>query len=626
MRSPVWCVSLIMHSLSGDISLHCLMPQATILPYANIDWDQHLPRSQHYGDGYYGRDDGLAESRHVFLAGNKLHERWKQWSRPHFVIGETGFGSGLNFLAAWQLWREIAPKQARLHMVSVELHPMQPQDMRRALSAWPELTPLTDTLLADYPPPFPGYHRLIFDGGRIVLTLMFGDATSMWQESTAHVDAWFLDGFAPSGNPGMWQPDLFDAMAARSHAETTLATFTVARRVRDGLQSAGFTTSKATGFGRKRDMLCGEYHGAAYQPPASPSEVTIAGAGLAGIAAAHALAQRNIASTVMDPNGTDGGASANPAAVMMPYFTADWSARGRFYANSYWFSRNQMRHLPADMAQRCGILELPVEEKIRERQRKYLSLNIPDTVLRPVSATEATHHAGIALSSDGLWYPEAGWVSLQAWRDHMMACWSNHIQLVTQPLDDKACAQGHTVILATSGQLPEGLPSLPIKALRGQATRFASTSHSSRLSCVLHYGGYVTPAIHGHHICGSTYDRNQNQAHITEEDNRQNLSRLHRAVPVLIESTTDTLLPQVKGWAALRGTSAHHLPLIGSWQLHHPASLYTSLAHGSRGSLSCALAGELLASLICGEPLPVEQSVLAALLPKDLADVSTTVS
>ncbi|MES2501100.1 MAG: tRNA (5-methylaminomethyl-2-thiouridine)(34)-methyltransferase MnmD [Pseudomonadota bacterium] len=218
---------------------------------------QPQPYSTIFNDVYYSSDNGLLETDYVFLQGNHLKQRWQMLSSNSFTIIETGFGTGLNFLCAAQLWLQIAPQNALLHFISTEKYPLSLQDMTAALQAWPELNHLSQPLLAQYEAAHKQSIQLFDD--RVRLRLLIGDATDTLSITTTSADAWFLDGFSPAKNPDMWQPALFAQMARLSTNSTTFATFTSAGMVRRGLQTSGFQVNKQTGFGKKREMLNGRF-------------------------------------------------------------------------------------------------------------------------------------------------------------------------------------------------------------------------------------------------------------------------------------------------------------------------------------------------------------------------------
>ena len=229
---------------------------------ARVHWnDVAEPRSVAFDDNYFSPDTGLQESQQIFVEGNQLPQRWAALDTATFTIAETGFGTGLNFLATWQAWQTHANPQARLHYLSIEQHPLEPGDLARALAGWTELSHLSEQLVANYPPLLPGRHRLLFDGGSVVLDLQIDElATALDKLSTTDdlgIDAWFLDGFTPSRNPGMWTAELFQRMSVLSNKGATFATFTAASDVRRGLESAGFQVERLRGHSGKREMLQG---------------------------------------------------------------------------------------------------------------------------------------------------------------------------------------------------------------------------------------------------------------------------------------------------------------------------------------------------------------------------------
>ncbi|MBV1932600.1 MAG: FAD-dependent 5-carboxymethylaminomethyl-2-thiouridine(34) oxidoreductase MnmC [Porticoccaceae bacterium] len=251
-----------------------------VVETAIIDWEDNSLRSKLFSDIYFSGTDSYKETQHVFIDANKLSQRWAQLdSDSTFTIIETGFGTGLNFLATAQLWLEQGPKHGVLQFTSIEKFPLKHDDLNKALTAWPELEALSAQLSSQYPPPLPGYHRLYFEDSnkhrRIALTLIYADATAaleqlrssdhpaLSQHRVFNVDAWFLDGFAPAKNPAMWTDELFQRMTDLSNPQTTFSTFTAAGMVRRGLVNTGFVVNKVPGYGSKREMLIGSYQGKA---------------------------------------------------------------------------------------------------------------------------------------------------------------------------------------------------------------------------------------------------------------------------------------------------------------------------------------------------------------------------
>jgi tRNA U34 5-methylaminomethyl-2-thiouridine-forming methyltransferase MnmC len=231
---------------------------------ANIEWRDGQPYASEFQDVYFSTDNGLLETDYVFLQGNDLAARWLNSDLEAFNIAETGFGTGLNFLCAVNMWLSTAPDKAILHFVSVEKYPLSLQDMAAALSFWPQLKSLSEPLLAQYESLMNGTETISLYGNRVKLSLLIGDATERFSQIDDKFDAWFLDGFAPAKNPDMWKTALFQQMARLSKASTTFATFTSAGGVRRGLLHAGFAVSKRSGFSKKREMLIGHFTGSHY--------------------------------------------------------------------------------------------------------------------------------------------------------------------------------------------------------------------------------------------------------------------------------------------------------------------------------------------------------------------------
>lgn len=433
------------------------------LNHAELNWDENqLPISQAFDDVYFSKASGLDETRYVFLQHNRLPERWQEpeFSQRPFVIAETGFGTGLNFLCAWQAFEEFAPKDARLHFVSVEKFPLSFNDLRQSLELWPELKPLADQLIEAYPLPIPGSHRRHFDNGRVQLTLLQGDASECFSALEARIDAWFLDGFAPAKNPEMWTPELFQAIRRLSDHGTTVATFSAAGIVRNGLKGAGFEVKKVKGFGRKRHMVCGELEldaeGNAIQsvnpapdvipveplPLATPwqdtpwfrlpensrqqkaQHIAVVGAGIAGTTTAHALAQQGFQVSLIEQHKSAGlEGSGNRQGVLYVKLGTEPSAHSRFYLSGFEFSRHYFNNLQQQLNQHdqqtdfsqllwqpCGVLQLAHTDKEVKRQQSFMERNqFPADLLQAVSAEQASELSGTALHQSGLWFPQAGW-------------------------------------------------------------------------------------------------------------------------------------------------------------------------------------------------------------------------
>ncbi|WP_215782064.1 bifunctional tRNA (5-methylaminomethyl-2-thiouridine)(34)-methyltransferase MnmD/FAD-dependent 5-carboxymethylaminomethyl-2-thiouridine(34) oxidoreductase MnmC [Paludibacterium sp. B53371] len=642
---------------------------------AQLDWPEGLPFSTAFGDVYFSRDSGLDETRHVFIDGNDLPQRFAALEdNLLFSIGETGFGTGLNFLCAWQCFRRHAPAGARLAYVSVEKFPLSASDLRRALALWPELADEAGALCAQYGILPPGWHRFLFDEGRISLTLIIGDATESLQQVDGSIDAWFLDGFSPAKNPQMWSDELFLTMANLSADRASFATFTSAGFVRRGLQAAGFAVEKVPGHGSKREMSRGVYQAGSSarpwkapwyshppRPEAQERHAVVVGGGVAGAASAWSLARRGWQVTLIERHpalAREG--SGNEQGILYARLSPHATPLTQLVLAGYRFSLTLLQQLFAgqpDAWQPCGVLQLPVDEDERKKQHALINSGLADGWVEWLDRAAASERAGVALPQGGLFFPHAGWLHPAALANTLSAHPNIRVTTDTSVLElsrnadndlwvvsgeNGAVALGSVVILAGAAESAafDSTSHLPLKRIRGQVTHLPATAESQSLRTVLCHEGYVAPAHRGQHTLGASFKFNVEHLQLTAEEHQENLAMLRDMAPALHQACqADTLdLTRLAGRAAWRCTSPDYLPLIGpvaplrefvrtyaslaldaSLKLEHPTpwatGLYVNTAHGSRGMITAPLSGEILAAQICGEPAPLPQSLMQAVHP-----------
>lgn len=637
-----------------------------------LEWHDGQPYSSQYGDVYFSRDSGLDETRHVFLQHNQLHERWAHLaSGAHFVIGETGFGTGLNLLAAWQLWRQVAPPDAHLHFVSGEAWPLSLAELQQAHAAWPELAGLAGALQAIWHDLAPGFHRLHLDR-HVSLTLLIGDINQTLPELEAQVDAWFLDGFSPARNPDMWNPALYAQLARLAAPDCTLATFTSAGHVRRGLQEAGFEVTRVPGHGRKREMLAGRLRQPAtlhalqrYRPaPGSPRKALIAGGGMAGCAAAWSLAQRGWQVTLLEQHAALAQeASGNAAGVLYARLAPKMGPLAQLILAGLQYSQRVIGPLlgwDGDRASRCGVLQLAFDADEAERVHQLSALGLPDSLLHPVDAAAASMLAGVPMEQGGLFFPQAGWVhppalcqALSLHPNITVRCGQAITQL--QQLEhgwQVTSAAGETwqapvLILATAHHARQWQPRLPIRTLKGQVSYLPATTASQPLRTVVCAEGYLAPARHGQHALGATFEPHADDTSVTPAGHLENLHTLQQLHPSLHAALDgpnwQSLLERgetrdgLGGRAAFRAVCPDYSPLIGPLtdqdaiitprRLGQPLlqpgeaalppipGLFATLAHGTRGLITAPLAGEVLAAYLNHEPSPLPRAQRLAVHP-----------
>lgn len=602
-----------------------------------LSWRDGQPYSLEYGDIYFSRESGIDETRHVFLEQNRLAQRW-QALQPgeQFVIGETGFGTGLNFLCAWQLWMQVAPASAKLHFVSTELHPLQPDELRESLSLWPELVEYATQLSSQYATLTPGWHQMSFAGGQVTLTLIVGDVNETLPRLHAKVDAWFLDGFAPARNPEIWSDGVFQSMARCSASRATFATFTSAGIVRRGVEAAGFKVDKVRGHGNKREMLRGEYVAdVAVTPQNNLREAIVIGAGLAGSATAYSLARRGWKITLIERHPEIASeASGNHQGILYARISPKKNLLSDFALMGY---QHTLRAIPGlmpegdDTWRQCGLLQLAFDADEARRLSGILELALPVDLLNGVDQIEAGVLAGVQLPFDGIHFPGGGWVNppalcraLSGRPDIMIKTglevtellhdgkiWearSNGNVLASAPFVIVACA-AHTRRFAQTAHLP-------LRSIRGQVTHLPGTKGSMSLKKVLCSEGYAAPMRQGIHTIGATYGNLEETVELRNVDHAENLAMLAQLSPELYESLGgDGLqLDELGGRAACRCNVPDYLPLVGLVTPEMPG-MHVNTGHGSRGLITAMLAAEILASELEGEPAPVPAELIRAMSP-----------
>jgi len=584
------------------------------------------PFSSEFRDIYHSADGGLAQSRHVFLAGNRLPQRWAH--RDAFVILETGFGLGLNFLAAWDAWRADPARPRRLHFISVEHRPLSRVDLRDALAPFDAVQPMADALCEAYPPPFAGFHRVHFEGGTVILTLLLGPAHELLPQLVARVDAFFLDGFSPARNAAIWSPEVVRELARLAAPEATLATWTVAGGVRSALADAGFHVEKAEGFASKREMLVGHFAreaGAAISPE---RHCAVIGAGLAGTLAAERLALRGWHVDLVDARlerSTAAIGSLRPVVNLRDAANARISRSAFLYALQHFGALEKEGH--ALQWRRCGVLQLAADDDEAARFEAIVrSQGHPPEFLEYVDAHRAEEIAGRAVRGSGWWFPQAGWVapgtlaaaSLDRAGANVRRIAARAVQRLEREgrtwraLDEegRVVAEAGTIVLANAADARRLVPEarLLLSSVRGQLT-YLPPSEERSIRTIVSGTGYAAPLPEGGHVIGATYQHDDPDPSVRAADHRDNLARAETMLP----GFTRGLHPMaLHGWTGFRTTVPDRLPVFGAAAME---GLHFATGLGSRGLLWAPLGAELLACQLEGEPLPLSRDHAGGISP-----------
>jgi len=640
--------------------------------YAQIDWsDQSTPFSALFDDPYFNTEQGIDESHYVFVDGNQLIKRWSNWQHSSFCIAETGFGSGLNFLLTCFLFDAFLAEHRdkplkKLFFTSVEKYPLTPQDIRLVTQQWPQLQPYVTQLLAQYPLPLIGCQRIMF--ANVSLDLWLGDVNEMLQEvyiyPTGLFDCWYLDGFAPSKNPDMWNERLFTLIAASAKQGATLATFTAAGFVRRGLQNAGFNMRKRKGYGKKRDMLVGTLinkpPGADYAQHYRPTktttskEVAIVGGGVSSACLTLALIERGFTVTLYCKDDALGsGASGNQQGALYPLLNAQHDALSQLFANSFLFARNYVQAInqqhPFDF-DLSGLLQLYYDASASAKLDKIMQASFPSTLVQKISAAQTDALAGLDIGQAALLYPLAGWLSPTQMVKAIFAKakQSGRLTIKLKHRLQRFEAQGsgwlchfsdqqvaHDLLILTSAMhtldFAQG-EALPLSAARGQVTHIDAGPALQKLKLTLCHEGYLTPRNNGAQCMGATFKRHRMDEQFSPQEQIENRDKLAKCIkdkPWVAQINTDHEHAHV----GIRCTTRDHFPYMGalpnyleSKQVYRYAfkkmptenapfheNLFILTGLGSRGLSTAPLLAEALASQINHEPLPLSVPILNAI-------------
>ena len=564
---------------------------APALPVPDIAYTPDGPRSLRFDDGYHGAADGLAEAAHVFVDGNDLPARFARLRAGEvFVLGELGFGTGTNALAALRAWADRGHAAGHLWIVSAEGYPLSRAQMARSLgeaaSRWSSVAEAAARLGAAYPDPLPGQATVRL-GDDATLTLLFGEAADALAGAGFAADAWMLDGFSPRTNPEMWTDELMALVAARSRAGATAATFTVAGAVRRALAAAGFAWAKRAGFGRKRECLRARLPGEA--PRRAAPRVGVLGAGIAGASLAEALRRLGVEAVLFDPAPAS-GASGNPGGLVTPRLQAADDPIGRFYRDAYLYARRTY-------AAACpGALETHGASVVMAARRveKVLALGLwPEgELIRTEAGFDAPGGAVLA--------PARAVASLRAGTETVRR--APMIERTPDGFSLDGEAFGAVVIAAGSAApflLGERLRAA-FSARRGQIDLFAGAAPR-----VLSGDGYAAPLGQAT-LAGATYGAAAfgEAASVTADDtaaNAETAARLLGRAPG----------PHRGGRAALRLAARDRHPVVGGV----PEGPHLLTALGSRGLVTAPLLAADLASALAGAPRPLPRDQQIVLSP-----------
>ena len=651
------------------------------IQHAKIHFNQeNTPVSDKFDDVYFSNQDGLAETHYVFLEGNQLWEHWVNYQEAHFVIAETGFGTGLNFFAVTTLFREFRQKHPdsplkRLYFISFEKYPLLLDALQQAHLAYPQFSHLAQHLQQHWLNPIQGCYRFHFD--ETTLDLWFGDVAEnlpqLGDYMNGKIDAWFLDGFAPSKNPDMWNEQLYQQMFRFTKLQGTFATFTAASAVRKGLENAGFNMTKRKGFGKKRECLSGQKTHEKLTALSTPwfhsqaanlkeQDIAIIGGGIASLCTAISLVKRGAKITIYcEAEQTALNASGNKQGAFYPQLSDDNERNIRFYIHAFAYGHQFLQWAIQQQIEFehefCGVALCAYNEKAESKLNKIAELNLPSDLYQSLNQSELSEKVGLPLPFGGGFIPQGAWLAPRQLVQHAFAFLEKQgVQIKTS---QKVTALSQTengwqiktaenetfchevVVLANGHKLTEfeQTQKLPLYPVRGQVSQIPTSKNLLKLKTVLCYDGYLTPVDQAKtsHCIGASHVRDNATREFSLTEQQENQQKIQQNIPEDWTKEVDTsgnlarigvrcsvrdLTPMMGAIPHFSAQQTQYQNLFNLRRRKQPieqASNYPNLyligALGSRGLTSAPFLGETLASLIYGEPLPMSEDLIHNLMP-----------
>lgn len=628
--------------------------------YAELGCSKNVRPDQDFCKTYYFTDPDTREIMHVFHKHNQLQERFSLLkSKGSFTIAEIGFSAGLNFLTTADLWLQTNKSQdIILNYVSIEKHPLAPEELDKILCSFPSLKYISSQLLEQYYLLLPAYHRIKISEN-IYLTLIIGDIIEKLPELDIKVDAWFLEGFTTNNNDEMSTNTIME-IARLSKIGTTFTSIKMSSQVCKALTEIGFDIVKDHS-GNQNKVFYGHYNHSNTQynkrykhfyhhliNQTKPNTIAVIGAGIAGASCAYSLAQRGYQVTIFEKNSQIAQeASGNYQGVL--YGT--WSAFGgdmmELSSSAYRYSHNLIKTLLKANTdyQECGVIQLAHNNAQAKRNQQLLSANLPPEFIKYLSSSEiekfatcklAREYSGLLFDS-GIWLHPQNFVhtllkhpNINIQCNHKITSLSYENSLWRVATDNENYLFD-AVILCNSFDINRFLPELPIRLIKGQTTII---EQEIGLNCVLCGDGYVIPSKQGKFTTGASFDFKNIDTLVTLQDHDENLAKLDE----IIQISHNKLL---SGKASIRTSPHDYLPIVGpigdydefnydfakltkdknarfTKECRYLPNLYINTGHGGKGMLTAPFCGEMIADYICGTTIATSESLRQALHPNRL--------
>ena len=572
--------------------------------------------SKSYNDIYFDKLNGPKETEHVYLNTNNLTKKFK--NKQKFVIAEIGFGTGLNFLLTWKLWKENRKTNGSLTYISFENAPLSKKDIERVYKKFKKLDGYSRFLLKNIPERYKSTHRIFIKADNINLILIYDDITSLINLNFK-ADTWFLDGFSPKKNPLVWTDKLFKQLYNFTNLDGSLSTFSVAGHIRRGLLKAGFKVSKVSGYGSKKeisyaikkDLISSNQYKFSCEKKIGP--VAIIGSGISGASLAYALRKRNIECFIIDKSYKLGnGASGNKLALQMPKLTMDNSPYGLLSLEAFLYSRKIAKNLNA-IPRSDGLVLIPSRARDIIKFKKLLENNWPLDLLNnnydKLNSLKFINH--IYMKSSGIvdnskfiqnLIKDVEFISKF---DVKKITSKDGLNIIIDKFGNRLKAK--TVIWANGFEMTNLSQNLPINPISGQVTYLKANELSSNLKINFSYGHHFSQAFKGYHQIGASFNRNANTC-FREIDQNTNIN----SIPEFLRKNIFYNITESGHRVSVRASTKDRMPFFGdlnSLTGKKSNNIYILGGMGAWGFVYAPFYAELLVTKIINNQLVINSKL-----------------
>ncbi len=572
--------------------------------------------SKSYNDIYFDKLNGPKETEHVYLNTNNLSKKFK--NKQKFVIAEIGFGTGLNFLLTWKLWKENRKTNGSLTYISFENAPLSKKDIEKVYKKFKKLDGYSSFLLKNIPARCKSTHRIFIKADNINLILIYDDITSLINFNFK-ADTWFLDGFSPKKNPLVWTDKLFKQLYNFTNLDGSLSTFSVAGHIRRGLLKAGFKVSKVSGYGNKKeisyafkkDLISSYQYKFSCEKKIGP--VAIIGSGISGASLAYALRKRNIECFIIDKSHKlANGASGNKLALQMPKLTMDASPYGLLSLEAFLYSREIAKNLNA-IPKSDGLVLIPSRDRDIIKFKKLLENNWPLDLLNnnydKLNSLKFINH--IYMKSSGIvdnskfiqnLIKDVEFISKF---DVKKITSKDGLNIIIDKFGNRL--KSKTVIWANGFEMTNLNQNLPINPISGQVTYLKANELSSNLKINFSYGHHFSQAFKGYHQIGASFNRNANTC-FREIDQNTNIN----SIPEFLRKNIYYNINESGHRVSVRASTKDRMPFFGDLNTltgKKSNNIYILGGMGAWGFVYAPFYAELLVTKIINNQLVINSKL-----------------